>query len=392
MKSVRTAVPKVMIDARMVGPIPHGIARFVDSIALGLSQLQERQGQLSYLPVFMMEHSQAKRREAEGGFHGFPVLGMGSPFLSPKEWWEISSRLRLGQADLYHSPSFASLPAGFWPRCPWVLTIHDLNHRTFGGWKEKLYYSTLLRPFAERAAVLTTVSETSRSEIFQWIERSQIDVIPNSLSPKLADPVSDADVQAVFSKPELSSIQPGKFFFCLSNPKPHKNARALADSFQQFLKNLGQSQQRPKLIFSFDGFEDEPSAYRNIPEIVFLPKGSCDDRTSQVLLKSSAAFFFPSLYEGFGLPPLEAALAGARLVISKIDAHLEALRDLSPGEVHWVSPEDHHGWVQAFHRAMRDDLMAVRPESGRRILDRYTPLATGQAVDRVYRSVLGTKK
>lgn len=391
--SVRPNQKKVFIDARMVGPIPHGIARFVESIAIGLSEIQKRDGKLDYLPVFLMENPEAKRRETEGGFHGFPVLGMGSSFLSPKEWWEISSRLRLGRADLYHSPSFASLPVAFWPRCPWVSTIHDLNHRTYGGWKEKLYYSTILRPFAERAAALTTVSQASRSEIFEWTARSRIEITPNALDPRLADRAADSEVRRVFANEFLRDVKVGEFFFCLSNPKPHKNVRLLIESFRHFLRNLGQSQSRPRLVVSFEGFPDSAAdEFLDVPELVFIPHGACNDQVARVLLQTCSGFFFPSLYEGFGLPPVEAALSRAPLIISKIEAHQEALQDLKPSEVLWVLPSDPHGWTQAFHRAHRRDLVAVSEESGRRILNRYTYAATGQAVDRVYRTVLGLQK
>src|SRR5690606_12467982 len=104
-----------------------------------------------------------------------------APFLSIGELVGIHSALRYAAASLYHSPTFSSLVSA---PCPWVQTIHDLNHLTYGSLSQRLYYRRILRPFARRARQVITISEFSRSEIAPWIgvPPESLAIAPNALT------------------------------------------------------------------------------------------------------------------------------------------------------------------------------------------------------------------
>src|SRR5689334_900476 len=99
---IQKALPKVIIDARMIDKIPHGIARYVTYLAKGLAQLRKAENGLRYEPIFLVNSSNPD-------LFSFQTIEMKSPFLSPKELIEIPKTLKRLGAALYHSPSFSSL-------------------------------------------------------------------------------------------------------------------------------------------------------------------------------------------------------------------------------------------------------------------------------------------
>ena len=353
-------VSRVVIDARYVGDTLHGMARYTLLMAKGLSELK-----LSYTPVFLVQPGMA------GKFSGFETREVSTPFLNPRELVEIPRVLNEIRADLYHSPTFSSL--AYCP-CPSVVTIHDLNHLTYGGLKEKLYYLLLLKRFARSSKKVLTVSQFSRGEIADWLEMSQdkIRVVYNAIDSELAEPISDSEIAQVLGKYQLVK---GGYFFCLSNPKPHKNVELLVEAFQKFrLEN-----DRIPLVLSMNEFAERPGV---------KALGGFSDRETRALIAGSKALFFPSLYEGFGLPPVEAAVVGIPVVVSDISAHREALQDLAADEAIWIDPSDTELWTQAMLRASRGELGATRPETRRAILTRYAVSRLGIEMNEVYREFL----
>lgn len=124
---------KLVIDARMVGAVPHGIARYVSLIARVL------ESSLSELPVepwYLIDF----QKNPEPDSRSFPkerCIAVKAPFLSMRELWEVPSLLKRERAHWFWSPSFSSY---LWLPCPWMVTVHDLNHLHFGSLFQRLYY------------------------------------------------------------------------------------------------------------------------------------------------------------------------------------------------------------------------------------------------------------
>lgn len=351
----------------MVGAVPHGIARYVTRLASGLRGMAP---DLRYEPVFLV--SQDWPGET---FAGFRQVRTDIAFLARRELWALPRLIESTGASLFHSPSFSSLPV--WSLgIPWIQTIHDLNHLYFGDWKQKLYYRFLLRPFARKASALATVSEFSRQEIAPWLglAPTRIEVVPNALEPELLDAPGESERSEVLARLGLSA---GRYFFCLSNEKPHKNLGHLSRAYATFREGRG------------DAFPLVLSIQDPTPAPGILPVGGLTDREARVLRASAAAVFFPSLYEGFGLPPVEAALAGVPLAVSDIPPHREGLADLVEGEALWVDPRDLEGWVAAFSQAQAQRIPVASPEKRKRILQRFSEHALASHMDRLYRDVIG---
>lgn len=365
------SAPKVLIDARMIGPVGHGIARYVTRLASGLAAM----GTLPYEPVFLVA-----RETPRGIFSRFETIEAKSPFLSRSELREIPRILRENGISLYHSPSFSSLAlwGGLKPVCPWIVTIHDLNHLRYGSFGQKLYYRFLLKAFARHAAALATVSEFSRNEIAGWLglPREKVEIVPNALEAEPAP--TEAETRDVLAKYELESR---KFFFCLSNPKPHKNVPFLVRAYSEYRKEFGVGDPWPLAI--------SMSEHGNAVGV--RPLGSLNETEVRVLRAHAAAVFFPSLYEGFGLPPVEAAIAGTPLVVSRIPPHEEGLADLATEEAVWIGPTDKEGWKEGFRMIRSGQVAPPAPATRDKILHRFGEAQLAGHMDRIYRRVLGKK-
>lgn len=302
---------KVLVDARMIGPHGHGIARYVRSIARAQQAWRANPEQFPGSEWVELVFLTDARFPQEG----WPQTSARSKFLSPREWWEIPQKIREIGATHYHSPSFASLPS-----CPVPVlqTVHDLNHLQFGGIFDRLYYEVLLAPFARAARGLWTVSEFSQRELADFLGRplSEISVLYNAVEP---EPAPTPHRRAAVLN-DLGLID-GKFLLCLGNPKPHKNTKMLRAAHAA----AGISDQLP-LVVADRLAEDQV----------------------RVLIHACRALLSPSLYEGFGLPPLEAALLGKEVLVSDIPPHREVLACASG--VQFLSPLSSGAWVNAMRR------------------------------------------
>ncbi len=351
----------------MVGAFPHGFARYVSLMARGLGEL-DVETKLAYEPVFLLDRSKSDQIP-KGTWGRFRTHSLRSAFLSPFELLEIPRALQQLGAQAYHSPSFSSLLRS---PCPWAVTIHDLNHLQFGGKKERLYYRWILKPFARKARRLLTVSEFSRDEIASWLgsDARQIEVVPNALDPHWVLPVDEADVSRVLAR---IGLERGKYFICLSNSKPHKNVAALVEAH-------GRTRSPWPLVLSLRGYERVPGVHS---------LGPLGDDEARILVSQAGALVFPSLYEGFGLPPLEAAALGVPILVSRIPAHEEALRLLRPAEVTWVPARDVEAWASALTLATSGNRVRPGSDTRRKILETYSPRNLGAHMDAIYRDMLG---
>jgi glycosyltransferase involved in cell wall biosynthesis len=207
---------------------------------------------------------------------------------------------------------------------PHVVVIHDVNFRanpTFFSRTFVLWYCTALMLSASRMKMIFTVSEFSKHEILRYykVDPLRISVVYSAWSHFERIYVDDK----ILSRHKL---MPGEYYFALSSMAPNKNfawiAKVACNNPGQMFVIAGMSNKRV-----FGGTKI------TIPKNMLL-LGYISDGEAKSLMKSCKAFLFPSIYEGFGLPPLEALSVGAPVIVSSTSSLPEIYGDT----VHYIDP------------------------------------------------------
>ncbi len=335
---------RIFFDARVLPPkAHHGIARH------GLGLLRE----LFRDPGRHRFHVLAGSREAAGWLAGFPKKKdrFVIDYLDLKayriaEQYVLPRLLARLKPDLYYSPTF--MPPVL-TRTPVVFTIHDLTQIDLPQdhpLRRRLVWRFLIRPKAGHCRALLTVSGWAAERIAQWLnmERSGIRVIGNGLEEAFR-PRSEEEVRAAVQR---FGIEP-PYFLLMGNPMPHKNLRSGTAAFQRLC------------LRGFKGSLAVVGA-RNMdlpqgPGRVIRVEGIGDDHLA-ALHTGALGTIFPSLAEGFGLPPLEAMACGTPVVV----ADLPVFREVLGEDTALLIPPSGEGTGPL---AERMEYLAARPEEAR---------------------------
>ena len=244
------------------------------------------------------------------------------------EQLSVPMALRRARVDLFHAPHYVVSPL---VHCPTVVTIHDCIHLRFPqdlpNRLAPYYVRIVMRMAARRARRVLTVSQASKDDILRFLDipASKVEVIYNALDDRLAIEPTDEDFARVRERFQLNS----PFFLYSGNVKPHKNIDRLIEAFA-ILRSRGINPTAKLLVLG-----DQISRYPNLRRMVhrfqlhqhvrFL--GFVPDATLAALYRMADLFVFPSLYEGFGLPPLEAMAAGTPVITSNVSSLPEVVGD-----------------------------------------------------------------
>ena len=235
------------------------------------------------------------------------------------EQWQLPRAIP-ADTDLFFSPYY-TIP--FFYRGPLAATVHDLSHlvvaEIVGNPKKRIYAQIMFRALRKRALIIFTVSAFSKAELLRLTRGPRED---NILSTHLGL------AREWYSASSVARIRAGPYFVHVGNIKPYKNLGRLVEAFLQIrdriphdLVIVGQSE---GLITgeSPDFFERVRKAGDRIHMTGFV---SHQELLSHV--SHAEALLMPSLYEGFGLPPLEAMAAGVPAVVARAASLPEVCAD-----------------------------------------------------------------
>ncbi|MFH0834057.1 MAG: glycosyltransferase family 1 protein [Patescibacteria group bacterium] len=239
----------------------------------------------------------------------------------------LASAHRSERADLFWLPD--PRPVALSANCKLVATFHDLAPMRFPQFfsrKTQLWHKFInLKKIARKADRILAVSEFTRSELesFWHIPAEKIAVTP--LAAKISP-------QKSFPK-----NLPKRFILALSTLEPRKNLPTLLRAFAELQQ---EKKEKIELLIAgeFDSKIFADPAIVATPGVRFLGKISEEEKAG--LLARAEVFCFPSLYEGFGLPPLEAAAAGRPILA----ADIPPLREILGDAAQFIAPQNRDAW------------------------------------------------
>jgi glycosyltransferase involved in cell wall biosynthesis len=309
-----------------------------------------------------------------------------SPNYSLREQIHVPWVLRRERPDVYHAPHYI-LPAGV--RCRSVVTIHDCIHLMFPQYLPNraayAYARASMWAAARRSDRILTVSEASKRDILHFfnVPPEKIVVVYNAIDDHFSVTPADEDVARVRERYQLDH----RFVLYVGNIKPHKNLVRLIEAFAE-LRRGGFDE--VKLLIIGDQISKLPALRRAVhshklhKHVRFL--GYVSDQTLGILYRLAAAFVFPSLYEGFGLPPLEAMASGTPVVTSNVSSLPEVAGDAAV----LVDPYDVDSIVDGMRQVLSDPARAA--ELRRRGVERAREFSWARSVEKtlqVYQQVGG---
>lgn len=272
------------------------------------------------------------------------IINLDSSIYSLKEQYQLPTNIP--SCDLFWSPHY-NVPVFPIKAKKRITTIHDVFHLKFFdtlSLSQKIYAKVLLNLATRLSDEIITVSHFSKKEIIKYLStrEDKIQVIHNGVSGRFHIIESDEQKNRFITKYGL----PNDFILFVGNVKPHKNITNLIKAFSILKSN--KDFQNYKLVIAgkrkglITGTTDLDELINNLnlsQEIIFLEEMGMSE--IPMLYNVAKLLVFPSFYEGFGLPPLEAMSCGCPTVVSDIECLKEIYEDSTiytyPSKPHEIS-------------------------------------------------------
>lgn len=287
---------------------------------------------------------------------GVRVIRRDIPYYSVQEQFRLPSLLRDVRPDILHSPHFLLpvLPS----RTALISTIHDVAYLAsdsdLTSRAARAYYRTMMSICAYRADQVITDSEFCRQEVHRYLRVPMPKIQVIHLAPaSVFVPQTDQQIRTVTQRHGLADRP---YFLYAGIIRARKNLSRVLQAFAQVRSS------QPDLAFVIAGPSTEPerrSLVANLPEssitaISFLGKLKDDDLAG--LMAGSLAFVYVSLYEGFGLPILEAMAVGTPVITSD----RTSMPEIAGQAACLVSPTDVDAIAQALVTIARENALRQR--------------------------------
>jgi glycosyltransferase involved in cell wall biosynthesis len=361
----------VLVDARVIRVNPNGVGRYARALVPRLIELRPDWDWV------VLRHSSNRRPlfEAREVFVDQSHDGVAN-FLRGMSAYRYALGRR--EADVIHS-LFHIIPRGLRSRRT-VVTLHDLiwiDHpdlsqpTRLGAFMQSRFASVAIGNSLRAADTVIAVSEATADAATRFVDRDKMTVVPHGVEPRYFEPAPPPG-------PEVRQLQRdgSRYVVAVGNDKQYKNLQTLIRAVAQLPSDL-----EVRLAIVGSAGELRPLAReldvdRRISWLEFLE----DDKLRSVLGHASV-FVFPSLVEGFGLPPLEAMAMGVPTIVSD----LEPMRGVVGDAALRFEPTDAAALAMTLERVLRDEALAAQlSEDGRRRARTFDWDETARATIAVY--------
>jgi glycosyltransferase involved in cell wall biosynthesis len=342
---------RIAIDATSIPRHRAGAGTYIYNLVQALAEVDRENTYYVFAKTGAFQRRQLERDR----FHVVPVW---LPSRLGRMVWEqaiLPVHLRRRRVDVLHSPHLTTTALGDgWRR---VVTFHDVTFfllpRRYPALR-RLYYQQAGRAGAHLAHVVIAVSQTVKHDVVRQfgLPLDRVRVVPLAPGAGFCPLDDPAALGAVRDKYRL----PSRFILNVGTLEPGKNQATLLRAFRR-LKEQGV--EHGLVIAGQRGWMYE-RLYRLVDELGLRGRvhftGYLPEKDLAAIYNLADVFVFPSLYEGFGLPPLEAMACGLPVVASDAPAPVEVL----DGAALLVSPRDVEGLAEAVGRILRDRHLRYR--------------------------------
>lgn len=314
---------RIGIDARFYGPLGKGLGRYTQEITDNIVNHIDKEN--DYV-IFLSLENLAEFIIPEG------EEGRIQKVVVPYRWYGLKEQLLFPlmllkyKLDLVHFCHF-NVPI-LYPK-KFVVTIHDLILTKFPTLRastlsplmyrvKDLAYRIIISSAVKRSSLIIAVSEFTKNDIIERFKASPNKIIVTYEGVANLSKGNDSLFAKKVVPHEILSLTDltRPFWLYVGNAYPHKNLEWLLEVFRSF--NRRHPDSRLVLVGKEDYFYKRLKDYtkaRHLEKVVFFP-GYVPDRDLEILYQRALAYIFPSLYEGFGLPPLEAMAKGCPVLSS----------------------------------------------------------------------------
>lgn len=364
------------IDARKLSDF--GIGVYIQHLVRGLAQIDRENRYVLFV-------GSAYAGELDDLPENFRLIAERAPVYSLREQVILSWRLLRLRLDLYHATHYV-LPL-VTPRRV-VVTIHDIIHLLYPEFLPNrfafVYAQRMIRRSLLKSDRVIADSQNTKSDLMDYFEVDGRKI--RRIYPGVADrylvQLAEEQIHRELARCEITR----PYLLFVGNPKPHKNLDNVVQAYGRALARGGFDADLV-CVGGRDGGDfkiRERARQLGLTDRVRL-LGHVEEAALPALYQGATLFLYPTLYEGFGLPVVEAMASGVPVITS----HNSALREVAEGYAELVNPLAVDEIVEAIHRCMTDDEhRASLAELGRRRAKDFRWLRTAEQTLEVYLSAL----
>lgn len=327
------------IDIRLIGKNRTGDEAVFFGLVKSLAMIEKE----NYYTLFTDENEPKKIKILKSRLglkkkENFEIVSLRTKNKFIWNFWSVSRYLRKNELDIYLTQYIIPF---FVPKKTKVITIiHDISFNFFPQMikLKDLFFLKILIPLSiKRAQKVVAVSRFTQNEIINYygVEKNKVSYIYNAVADDfLRANVSSEKIDAVKKKYQLGE----NYILYIGTLQPRKNIPLLIQAFSLLEKSL---QKKMNLViagnkkYNFDSKIDVAFEKSFVQEKIIFP-GFIEEKDKALIMAGAKIFCFPSLYEGFGIPILEAMSLGIPVIASEIPASEE----IAQTAVKFFNPQD----------------------------------------------------
>lgn len=378
---------RIGIDARMYGPLGKGLGRYTQEIVDNITGIDRENEYVVFLSRDNFDEFNPGDRRVKKVMADVRWYTLSEQILMP--WY-----IRRQKLDLVHFPHF-NVPL-FTP-VKFVVTIHDLiltkfptvRASTLSPWLYKfknLAYKIVIKTAVRRAKGVIAVSEFTKRDIIKQfrVDPAKIRVTYEGVA-NLAKGRDSLFVSKLDDSDTLLSYNIDKdFLLYVGNAYPHKNLDGLLEAFVELRKQKG------GISLVLVGKEDffykrlKDIVKEKYPDLPVVFPGYVPDEKLEIFYQKALAYVFPSYYEGFGLPPLEAMAKGCPVISSNRSSMPEVLGEAAV----FFDPADKKDMVDRIKEVVEDqELRQELVKKGKEQVKKYSWWECARETLEIYKNV-----